>query len=415
MKPVLFLYNILLALSAPLAFAAGYAVTKRRGGEKGFGERFGLIRLKGGPRSKSVWFHCASVGEVRSIKGLTESLREKYPDTGIIVSTMTVTGRREAEEFIKADEAFLLPVENAAAISYLIKLLGVKVFFIVDTEIWPNLIYTAGTNSRLIMINGKISEKTFGTYYRFRLFFRPLFKKFSAILAKSPEDFRRFVKITGTEKGVAELGNIKFRERKKISDTEPVKELEGLKYALAASTHAPEEDIVLDGFKAGGASFDRLVIAPRHTERAAGIKKLAAAKGMDAALLSEKKDARVIITDCFGMLERLYARADKIFVGGSIAPIGGHNIYEALQFEKKVAVGPNMEEFEEIYLPASEAGLIHTVKNSGDVASWLAAEETAGDFAGFFSRIDEKNKETVNKIEDLINDLLAPETDSMAS
>ena len=415
MKLVLFLYSVLLALCSPFAFVIGYIITKRRGGETGFGERFGLIRLKGGARRKSVWFHCASVGEVRSIKTLADGLRQRYPDICIIVSTMTVTGRREAEVFIKADEAFLLPIENASAISYLIKLLGVKVFFITDTEIWPNLIWAAGTNARLILINGKISEKTFKNYYRFRFFLRPFFRKFSAILAKSSGDFSRFVKIIGSDKNVAELGNIKFKERKKISETEPVHEFDGLKYFFAASTHAPEEEIIIDGFKLGGADFDRLIIAPRHIERSADIKSLAESKGFSAALFSEKTSAKVIIIDCFGLLERLYAYADKIFVGGSLVSIGGHNIYEALQFEKKVAVGQYMDEFAEIYLPARDAGLVQTVKDAESIALWLRSPDSTGDFAAFFRLINEKNKEIIIKIEGLIDDLLASETDSIVS
>lgn len=407
MRPVLFLYNIILIITAPFAFVAGSIINKLKWGEKGFGQRFGLIKLKQSPRSKSLWFHCASVGEVRSIEGLVSSIRQKYPDTAIIVSTMTSTGRQTAVDFIKADEAFLLPIENGSAIAYLIKLLGVKAFFIVDTEIWPNLIFTAGSHTRLIMINGKISEKTFKTYMRFKFFFTPLFKKFAAILTKSQDDFSRFVKIAGTDKNIAPLGNIKFQKRKDKSTVAPIKELEGIKYALAASTHSPEEDIFLDAFKEGGSKYEKLIIAPRHINRAQDIKQLAISKGFTACLLSEGTNAQVVVTDRFGLLESLYLNASKIFIGGSIAPIGGHNIFEALQFEKTVAVGQNMNDFAEIYLPAKECGVIHTVNNAQDIACWLQTPETGGNFQEFFRIIDENNHKTINTIEELINDVLA--------
>lgn len=407
MKLVLFLYNLIYIILLPVAFIVYSIIVKIKAGEKGYIERFGLIKLNKAPRSKSIWFHCASVGEVRSISNIVDNIRKKYSDVDIIVSTMTTTGRKEAKEYIKADEAFLLPIENSSAISHIIKLLGVKVFFIVDTEIWPNLIYSAGSNSRLIMINGKISEKSFKTYYRFRLFFAPLFNKFSAILTKSIQDYERFVKITKNNKKIAPLGNIKFNQIKKVEDIKLIDKFKNIKYAFAASTHNNEEEIFIDGFIDGGKDFDKAIIAPRHIVRCDEIVEMVKNKGLTVSKYSEDIDSKVVVIDSFGLLESLYVSATKIFIGGSIVNIGGHNIFEALQFEKQIAVGNNMQDFAEIYEPAKKYNLVENVNSSQDIAIWLQKEYDKKDFSNFFEEINNKNKNITETIEELINDVLS--------
>lgn len=407
MKLVHFLYNIIYIILLPIGFLIYAIIINIKGGEKGFIERFGLIKLKKAPRSKSIWFHCASVGEVRSILNIVNLVRKNHKDVDIIVTTMTTTGRKEAEVYIDADEYFLLPIENSSAITHLIKLLGVKLFFIVDTEIWPNLIYSAGSNTKLIMINGKISEKSFKTYYKFRFFFSPLFRKFSAILTKSRLDYERFVKITKNDKNIAPLGNIKFQERKNIDSIDLMERFKNIKFALAASTHNNEEEIFLDGYIKSSNNFHKAIIAPRHINRAKDIVEMVIQKGKSVSLYSENKDTEIIVIDSFGLLEKLYISATKIFIGGSIVNIGGHNIFEALQFEKTIAVGENMQDFAEIYQPAKSHNLLTIVSNSDDISTWLNIDDEKKDFSKFFEEIDNMNKNTIQTIEDIINDVLS--------
>lgn len=150
--------------------------------------------------------------------------------------------------------------------------------------------------------------------------------------------------------------------------------------------------------------FDKLIFVPRHIERSAEIKEMVEKHGYSACLYSEKDFSKqVIIIDAFGLLEGLYISADKIFIGGSLKEIGGHNIYEALQFEKTVSVGKYMFSFKEIFDEAKEFGLVTVINNKEEALQFLLEIEENNNFIDFFNRIDKINQDTVSTITDTIN------------
>ena len=152
------------------------------------------------------------------------------------------------------------------------------------------------------------------------------------------------------------------------------------------------------------AGFDKLIFVPRHIERAAEIKEIIEKHGYTASLYSENDFTKqVMIVDAFGLLEGLYISADKIFIGGSLKKIGGHNIYEALQFEKTVAVGKYMFSFKEIFDEAKEFGLVTVINNKEEALQFLSKTEKNNNFIDFFNRIDKINQNTVSIITDTIN------------
>lgn len=402
MRLLLFLYNIILILIAPFAFVIGYISSKSKGDAQGYGERFGLLKLNQSPRTKSVWFHAASVGEVRSIKNIVDKIRLSCPDTAVIISTMTTTGRLTAKTYLNADEAFLLPIENSTAISYLIKLMGVKVFFVVDTEIWPNMITAAAKETAIIMINARVSERTIKSYMRFRFLFGYVLRKFDKIFTKSPADTERFEQIVGNKRIIQTAGNIKFQSRKNIDDIKPVTDFQNEKIFLAASTHPGEEKFILTNIKKHENTFDKIIITPRHINRSAEIKTLAESLGYKTGLYSANNfaDCKVVVIDAFGMLESLYIISRKIFIGGSIAQVGGHNIYEALQFYKSVGSGPNIWNFAEIFHDAQDFGLTATFISEAEFDNWIQnqIEPSHKNFDGFFRLTDDKNKKIIDLI-----------------
>lgn len=401
MRLVLFIYNLILIIALPFIFVITYIFAYKKNDTKFFGERFGLIKLNHSPRQKSVWFHAASVGEVRSVKDIVDNIRTKCPETSIMVSTMTTAGRATAIDYLKADEAFLLPIENALAIRYLIKLMGVKIFFVVDTEIWPNMINAAAAETTLIMINGRVSRRTYKSYMRFKFIFRYVLRKFTKIFVKSGEDKIRFEHLLDRETNVETLGNIKFQNRKKIEDIARIKEFQNKKIFLATSTHQKEEEYILTNIKEEEHLFDKIIITPRHIARSVEIKKIAEKLGYNASLYSEKNpNTEVVIIDAFGILENLYVMSNKIFIGGSIAEIGGHNIYEALQFYKRVGCGPNIQNFAEIFHDAQEFKLATSFISKDEFLNWVRTEENTHrqKFDDFFKVIDEKNKKILDAI-----------------
>lgn len=404
MRILLFIYNFILIILTPVLSIAGYFVLRWKNKHQHYWERFGFIRIDDFKPVKSVWFHCASVGEVRSIKKIVDTLRQDNKDISIIISTMTATGRQIAVDYIKADKAFLLPIENSRAVSMIISYMNVSVLVIVDTELWPNLIFTASNQIPVFLINGRISDKTYKTYKRFKFIFKSVLKRFSAIMTKSELDEERFTNILGKSSKIITAGNIKFQERKSKDNVKTIKELENIKFFLAASTHKGEEEIILSWFNGSMEGFDKLIFVPRHIERSAEVKEIIEKHGYSVSLYSENDFSKqVMIIDAFGLLEGLYILADKIFIGGSLKEIGGHNIYEALQFEKTVAVGKYMFSFKEIFDEAKEFGLVKVINNKEDALQFMLGLEKNNNFIDFFNRIDKINQDTVSTITDTIN------------
>ncbi len=404
MRILLFIYNFILIILTPVLSVAGYFVLRRKNKHQHYWERFGFIRIDDFKPVKSVWFHCASVGEVRSIKKIVDTLRQDNKDISIIISTMTATGRQIAVDYIKADKAFLLPIENSRAVSMIISYMNVSVLVIVDTELWPNLIFTASNQIPVFLINGRISDKTYKTYKRFKFIFKSVLKRFSAIMTKSELDEERFTNILGKSSKIITAGNIKFQERKSKDNVKTIKELENIKFFLAASTHKGEEEIILSWFNGSMEGFDKLIFVPRHIERSEEVKEIIEKHGYSVSLYSENDFSKqVMIIDAFGLLEGLYILADKIFIGGSLKEIGGHNIYEALQFEKTVAVGKFMFSFKEIFDEAKEFGLVKVINNKEDALQFMLGLEKNNNFIDFFNRIDKINQDTVSTITDTIN------------
>ena len=404
MQILLFIYNFILIILTPVLSIAGYFILRKKGKHQHYWERFGFIRINDFKPVKSVWFHCASVGEVRSIKKIADTLRQDNPEISIVISTMTAAGRQAAIDYIQADTAFLLPIENSRAVSMIISYMSVSVLVIVDTELWPNLIFTASSCVPVFLINGRISDKTYKTYKRFKFIFKRVLKRFSAIMTKSELDEERFANILGDSGKIITAGNIKFQERKSKDSVKTIKELENVKFFLSASTHKGEEEIILSWFDGKMAGFDKLIFVPRHIERAVEIKEIIENCGYTVSLYSENDFTKqVMIIDAFGLLEGLYISADKIFIGGSLKKIGGHNIYEALQFEKTVAVGKYMFSFKEIFDEAKEFGLVTVINNKAEAWQFLSKLEKNNNFIDFFNRIDKINQNTVSAITDAIN------------
>ena len=407
MRILLVIYNFILIFITPIAALFMYIIMRKKNKHQHFFERFGFIKVTDFNPKKSIWFHCASVGEVRSIKNIVDEIRKNHTDYSIIITTMTATGRQTAYDYIKADIAFLLPIESGSAFAKIIAYMNVSCLVIVDTELWPNLIYTASKAVPVFLINARISDKTFKTYKRFKFIFKNVLSQFSAILAKSKMDEERFACILGNNNKVITAGNIKFQERKKKEDVKVISELNNIKYLLLASTHETEEETLLSYMDNKMCGFEKIVIVPRHIERCKSIKEMVINKGYSVSLYSEKDFSKqVVIIDAFGMLESLYLKANKIFIGGSLVHIGGHNIFEALQFEKVISVGKNMFSFKEIYDNAKEYGLVCEIDNKNDFIKYLESEDKEYNFQDFFNKLESENKNTLSIITETIGTVL---------
>ena len=396
MKILLILYNLLLFTLLPIIFPLGYLIALRRKEEIWYFERLGFILFDKKPE-KTIWIHCASVGEVLSVKPLVDHLKNELPDFEIAVSTITASGKSVAMKNLSAGYFFLLPIENYFAIKYLVSYLNTEYFIIVDTELWPNMIYAAAQNSKLILVNARISEKSYKKYLLFRPIFKNLLTRFEHIFAKSADDAARFEAIIGNTAKISNIGNIKASID---TCTAPIN-LNG-NFFLAASTHKGEEEIIKNAFKKVADRFAHLVVAPRHLNRVDEVVNLFSTD-FETSKYSENKLTKVIIIDSFGILKNFYSKAEKIFVGGSIVNIGGHNIYEALIFSKVVAAGKNMQNFQEIYEIATKYNVLTTIKNEKDLVEYLMTDTyKEADFENFLVETRKMAEKPLKEITDFI-------------
>ena len=396
------LYNLTIAAVVPIAVPVGYIIALKRKEDEDYFQRFGMINFPE-PTEKSIWFHCASVGEVRSLKSALEYIRTEFPDIDIIISTTTATGKRMANAELEPYFAFLLPLENSMAIDHIIDYMNVKAVFIVDTELWPNMIRIAAKRSKLYLLNGRISDKTFENYKRFSFLFRRLLSKFEIIFTKSDEDTDKFATIKGDKNNIVTMGNIKFQSRAEKIDSGIFNFIRNHRIFAAASTHAPEEETIIKAFVKQN-RCDRMVLAPRHINRAQDAVKMCREYGLSASLLAERDGATdVVVIDRFGTLEELFIFSEKVFIGGSLNDTGGHNIFEALQFEKITCTGPNMKNFQEISELADKYGVRIVVENEEEFAEFLDNECEKADFDGFFEALDSDKASKLEHIKEVLS------------
>jgi len=313
--------------------------------------------------SKSIWIHAVSVGEVNLIEPVVNKVAEifNYP---ILISTTTLTGNRLAKrKYAKTAKVIYSPLDLSFAVKRFLKKVNPKIVIAAETELWPNLIlHLKQKGIPFLIINGRISNQAFRKYKLIRPLMKKIFSGCSHIGAQTKNYKKRFISLGAKPSRVSVTGNLKFNsinpEREKINwvkkQYSPILKPGSKELFIAASTHSPEEKIILSIYKEPDLNQKlSLLIAPRHPQRINSIEKIVLAEGFNPVRISRlsspaggKKD--VFILDTIGQLLYFYSICDICFVGGSLSGYGGHNILEPLYFLKPVIFGPSMENFSEI-------------------------------------------------------------------
>jgi 3-deoxy-D-manno-octulosonic-acid transferase len=348
-----FLWTCLVILILPLIpFAKGLRIHERLGTGLPSSSRL---------RRGSIWIHALSVGEVVSSLPLIRALKRKYPERDIVVSVTTAQGMEIARNELLGEVKKLvsMPIDFWWSIHRMIVFMNPSLFVLVETDIWPGLIFHLKERGvKAILVNGRISPRTLTRYRWFRTIIRLILDSFESCLMQSDLDRDRLLEIGLSENRVKTVGNIKFdRDWMPMGEEECEQWLDTLKLSpkdilwVAGSTHRGEEDVILDAFLELRKFFSalRLIIAPREVDRAAEVEKLISGKGLSAVLRKDLPHKRgpcdVLILDTLGELERIYGIAQISFVGGSLEPIGGHNLLEPASFGKPVLFGPHTHNF----------------------------------------------------------------------
>ncbi|MBV9613298.1 MAG: tetraacyldisaccharide 4'-kinase, partial [Acidobacteriaceae bacterium] len=353
-----------------------------------FGERLGLLsrsftRTKPG----SIWLHAVSLGEIASALPLIEHLRRQHPLVPIYLSTATIAGRRAAERDLDAlvNGLFYSPLDYVSCVRRVLRTIRPALLIVLETEIWPNLyVETTRTGARLAILNGRISDRAWPQYRRWRRLFAPILQLPDTISVQSGKDYDRYLQLGVPASKLRVEGNLKYD----ACAVRPPLSLEifGAEQVwIAASTVGPnergsltrhavdEDDILIRAFQALAVEFPHLllILAPRQPARFPVVAQKLERSGLPFIRRTSRATSLqlpgVVLLDSVGELSRLYSYASVVFVGGSLAPRGGHNIIEPAAAGAPIVVGPNMQNFEAIMADFVQANAIAQIESDQEL------------------------------------------------
>lgn len=320
-------------------------------------QRLGLCRPPGG-EGPLVWFHGSSVGEVSSIGPVVAEIRSRVPGARMLVTTMTVTGRKRAAKELSGVDALVAPLDFLPAVRRFVGALKPAILIVGETEIWPNLVVESRrAGASLVLVNGRISRKSYPRYRVVRHLVEYLLGHFDLLLMRSETDARRIIDLGGQADKVRVVGNTKFDILPKPLSTESrakVRQDLGIDPSRlvisVGSARSGESEIVLEAVRSALSDLRPLVIiAPRHMNLVPQIEELCRVQGYASATVSKESpgsragaETEVLVIGQMGRLLEVYAISDISIVGGTFKPLGGHNPLEPASQGTVTVVGPHI-------------------------------------------------------------------------
>lgn len=377
------LYRGLIRLVAPFAYLA----VLWRGFEdqaywQGLGERFGWAPpLDGRP----LWLHAVSLGEMSAAAPLIRALRAQHPQLPLLLTTATPAGRARAQALFAGQATIrFLPYDTPGAVRRFLDGTRPRAGALMETELWPTLLGACAERAiPLLIANARLSPRSVARYRRFGGLFRGVFAGPITIAAQSSDDAARFVEIGACESQVQVAGNLKFDLelgvdlRAEAQGTLRTQLGTGRAVWVAGSTHDGEDEAVLEAHAALRSRYPDalLLLAPRHRDRFEAVASLLARHGVAfvrrSAGIAPGTDDAVLLVDTLGELTRLYAASDVVFVGGSLVPVGGHNLLEPAALGLPVLTGPSIDNGRDVATQLLEAGAARCVADAAQLAAQL--------------------------------------------
>jgi 3-deoxy-D-manno-octulosonic-acid transferase len=318
-------------------------------------------------REPSIWIHAVSVGEALTARAIAGDLKARYPHLRLFVSTTTMTGQQVARQsFQAADGVFFFPIDLGFIVRRVLDIVRPRLFVMMETEIWPNLLRECRARGvTTAVINGRISARSFPRYRLVKPLFRRVLRLVDRFCVQGEETAGRLVELGAPRDRITITGSLKFDALQIPGASGTARGAErvlryfrvagGRAVLVAGSTMPGEHDIVLRAFERIRtlARNPLLILAPRKPEHFADAAALARQSGFRTVLRSElaideEVKADVVVLDTIGELAQVYQAATVVFVGGSLVPIGGHNILEPAVYGKPIVFGPHMQNFAEI-------------------------------------------------------------------
>lgn len=374
------IYTILFYLLLPFIFIRLYIRgASNPGYRKGWVQRLGYIPLR---LKQCIWLHAVSLGESVAATPIIEHLLKTYPDSAVVITNTTPTGRAVIEkQFGGRVHVSYFPYDIPAAIKRFIQRVRPSVLLLMETELWPNLQRQCRQNHIPVMLlNARLSSKSFRRYRYFARTTRQLLQPIAIIAAQYESDARHFEQLGVDRCNIHVTGSIKFDsalpEGLSVASQTIKAQWRGRPVWIAASTHAGEDEIMLAAHQIVLRSFPEalLVLVPRHPERFASVARLIAQNftvQMRSSGENCARDTQVYMGDTMGELLALYGAVDIAVVAGSFQAMGGHNILEPAILGVPVITGPNMRNFAEIAQKFTQADALIIVDGATTLAAAL--------------------------------------------
>jgi len=340
-------YKLLTFFLWPVFFLYTIKVALRDKSSRYFLQRLGFTYPK--HKNKTIWIHCASVGEVNTYLSLHLKLLDHFPDKNFIITTNTVTGAYTVNRHkLPRTQHCYLPIESGLSIRRFIRTTKPSMCLIMETEIWPLLYKIVNANNIPIsIINARLSHRTLSANHWVKSVYKTSLTYVDKILCKSTEELNNFKTLGAHNKQLIVAGNLKFAFTSKVQAENPIK-LDKHTYCLAASTHHDEELQLASLWKKLNPEM-LLVIAPRHPNRSRQIQKQFDSININYAVRSQsdnlQNNTEIYLADTLGELTGFMMGAEFVFIGGSLVKHGGQNILESCRIGKATLCGPHMFNF----------------------------------------------------------------------
>ncbi len=412
------LYLLAAYLAAPLhALMLAWRGRRDRAQWRRFGERFGFgAPVTGAP----VWIHASSVGEVQIAAVLVKGLRERFPAVPILVTAFTPTGAARADTLGPAVTARYLPYDLPGSVRRFLDGVRPRLALILETELWPNLYRECRRRQvPLVIASARLSVRSARRYRLFGALFGEALSM-ATVAAQSEADAQRFRAIGATPGRTCVIGNLKFdftapgdidaRGRKLRASCAA-----GRPLWVAGSTHEGEEQAIIEAHRLVRRTHPRslLVLAPRHPRRFPEVATLLASQGVNFVNRSSATSAQaveVLLLDTLGELLEFYAAADAAFVGGSLVPVGGHNLLEPASLGRPILTGPHQFNGEEIARLLTERGAAVIVRDAAELAArlsaWLADARECERIGALGRAAVEENRGALRRLLELIEPMI---------
>lgn len=372
-------------------------------------------------KEEYIWVHCSSVGEVNLSEALVKKILSERKER-VLLTVMTDTGMGTAKDKYKDNsrvDILYFPLDNRKIIRSILEKIEMKILILIETEIWPNLIHESHKKGKVIIVNGRISDRSYVRYKKLNFYLKNLFKDVDGFYMQSKLDSEKIVKIGADKNRVEILGNLKFDielERFDEKTKDDLKKSLGVyerKIFTAGSTRTGEYEVIFKVFKK--LTNTLLILVPRHIERVPEIEVLIKKEGMTYKKYSkidsdnfEKTD--IILVDKIGILRKLYSIADIAFVGGTLVDIGGHSLLEPLFYGKTPIFGPYLQNVKDISKEILKKNIGYKVEDADEFLEAVNKIEKNSDI--YKKNIEiffEENNKTAEKILVRIDKLLKME------